>query len=97
MNTDPNKESSVEETVEETVEEVELEDDGIAHSRIYMGQRLMLLCHKHALALVDLADGNGVKLKIEPLEIEDFGQECRACMASKINTDDTGPSIILLN
>ena len=52
----------------------EFEDDGIAHSQIYLGQRLMLLCHKHALALIDLADGNGVKLRIEPLEIEDFGQ-----------------------
>ena len=58
------------------------QDDGYAHSRIYMGQRLMLLCHRHALALIDLADGNGVKLRIEPLEIEDFGSECRACMAA---------------
>jgi hypothetical protein len=71
---------------------VELEDDGIAHSRIYMGQRLMLLCHRHALALIDLADGNGVKLRIEPLEIEDFGSECRACMAAD---PDPGPQIIL--
>lgn len=67
-------------------------DDGIAHSRIYMGQRLMLLCHKHALALIDLADGNGVKLRIEPLEIEDFGQECRACMAAD---PDPAPAIII--
>ena len=52
--------------------EPELADDGMAHSRIYMGQRLMLLCHRHALALIDLADGNGVKLKIEPLEIYYF-------------------------
>ena len=58
------------------------QDDGYAHSRIYMGSRLMLLCHRHALALIDLADGNGVKLRIEPLEIEDFGSECRACMAA---------------
>jgi hypothetical protein len=69
---------------------VELEDDGLAHSRIYMGQRLMLLCHRHALALIDLADGNGVKLRIEPLEIEDFGQQCRACMAA-----DPNPSVII--
>jgi len=72
--------------------EPEFEDDGIAHSRIYMGQRLMLLCHRHALALIDLADGNGVKLRIEPLEIEDFGQECRACMAAD---PDPAPQIIL--
>lgn len=71
----------------------ELEDDGIAHSRIYMGNRLMLLCHKHALALIDLADGNGVKLRIEPLEIEDWGQECRACMAADPEPD--APRIIL--
>ena len=71
----------------------EFEDDSIAHSRIYMGQRLMLLCHKHALALIDLADGNGVKLVIEPLEIEDFGQECRACMAAEPPED--APGIIL--
>jgi len=66
------------------------QDDGYAHSRIYMGQRLMLLCHKHALALIDLADGNGVRLRIEPLEIEDFGSECRACMAA-----DPEPSPII--
>lgn len=72
--------------------EPELEDDGIAHSRIYMGNRLMLLCHKHALALIDLADGNGVKLRIEPLEIEDFGAECRACLAAD---PDPGPEIII--
>jgi hypothetical protein len=70
----------------------EPEDDGIAHSRIYMGQRLMLLCHKHALALIDLADGNGVRLRIEPLEIEDFGQECRACLAAD---PDPAPEIII--
>lgn len=72
-----------------------LEDDGFAHSRIYLGQRLMLLCHKHALALIDLADGNGVRLRIEPLEIEDSGSECRACLAADINSDDSGPRIIL--
>ena len=70
----------------------EPEDDGMAHSRIYMGNRLMLLCHRHALALIDLADGNGVRLRIEPLEIEDFGQECRACLAAD---PDSGPQIIL--
>ena len=70
----------------------EPEDDGIAHSRIYMGSRLMLLCHKHALALIDLADGNGVRLRIEPLEIEDFGQECRACLAAD---PDPAPKIII--
>lgn len=69
----------------------EPEHDGYAHSRIYMGNRLMLLCHRHALALIDLADGNGVKLKIEPLEIEDFGSECRACMAA-----NPEPQIILV-
>lgn len=72
----------------------EFEDDGIAHSQIYLGQRLMLLCHRHALALIDLADGNGVKLRIEPLEIEDFGKQCRACMASEPLEDDS-PKIIL--
>ena len=70
----------------------ELEDDHIAHSRIYMGSRLMLLCHKHALALIDLADGNGVRLRIEPLEIEDFGEECRACLAAD---PDPAPRIII--
>jgi hypothetical protein len=58
------------------------EPDTFANSRIYMGSRLMLLCHRHALALIDLADGNGVRLRIEPLEIEDFGEQCRACMAA---------------
>jgi len=84
-------------TPETTEPKLELEDDGTAHSRIYMGQRLMLLCHKHALALIDLADGNGVRLRIEPLEIEDFGQECRACMAAKVNSDDSDTQIILIN
>lgn len=72
--------------------ELDFEDDGIAHSRIYMGARLMLLCHRHALALIDLADGNGVKLRIEPLEIEDFGEECRACLAAD---PDPAPEIII--
>ncbi|CAB4166250.1 hypothetical protein UFOVP841_30 [uncultured Caudovirales phage] len=76
-----------------TQPESELEDDGYAHSRIYMGQRLMLLCHKHALALIDLADGNGVQLRIERLEIEDFGEQCRACMAAEPEPDT--PQIIL--
>ena len=63
-----------------------------ADSRIYVSNRLMLLCHRHALALIDLADGNGVKLKIEPLEIEDFGEQCRACMAAD---PDPAPEIII--
>lgn len=73
--------------------ELEPEDDGYANSRIYVSNRLMLLCHRHALALIDLADGNGVKLRIEPLEIEDWGQECRACMAADPEPD--APRIIL--
>jgi hypothetical protein len=64
--------------------------DQFATARLYIGPRLMLLCHRHALALVDLADGNGVKLIIEPLEIEDFGEQCRACMAA-----DPKPSVII--
>ena len=75
-------------------ESTELEDDGYANSRIYMGNRLMLLCHKHALALIDLADGNGVKLEIQRLEIDDFGSECRACMAAAPPEPDT-PKIIV--
>lgn len=63
-----------------------------ADSRIYVSNRLMLLCHRHALALIDLADGNGVQLRIEPLAIEDFGQECRACMAAD---PDPSPEIII--
>jgi hypothetical protein len=63
-----------------------------ADSRIYVSNRLMLLCHRHALALIDLADGNGVQLRIEPLEIEDFGSECRACMAAD---PDPAPQIII--
>jgi len=66
------------------------EPDTSATARLYIGPRLMLLCHRHALALVDLADGNGVKLRIEPLEIEDFGEQCRACMAA-----DPSPSVII--
>jgi hypothetical protein len=66
------------------------EPNTFAQAKLYIGTRLMLLCHRHALALVDLADGNGVKLKIEPLEIEDFGQQCRACMAA-----EPEPNIIL--
>jgi len=54
--------------------------DGFANCKIWLTGRLMLLCHHHALAVIDLADGNSVKLTIEPLEIEDFGSECRACM-----------------
>lgn len=77
-----------------TDDEPDSEDDGIAHSQIYLGQRLMLLCHKHALALIDLADGNGVKLRIEPLEIQDFGKQCRACLAAE-DPDDSAPKIIL--
>ena len=64
--------------------------DTSATARLYIGPRLMLLCHRHALALVDLADGNGVKLRIEPLDIEDFGEQCRACMAA-----DPEPSRII--
>ena len=52
----------------------------------------MLLCDRHARALIDLADGNGVRLRIEPLDIEDFGSECRACMAA--GTDDNDSIII---
>jgi hypothetical protein len=63
-----------------------------ADSRIYVSNRLMLLCHRHALALIDLADGNGVQLRIEPLAIEDFGSECRACMAAD---PDPSPEIII--
>ena len=82
-------------TPEQPEEEVvEFEDDGLAHSQIYMGNRLMLLCHRHALALIELADGNGVKLRIEPLEIDQWGQECRACLAAK--PEDDKPQIILL-
>lgn len=64
--------------------------DTSATARLYIGPRLMLLCHRHALALVDLADGNGVQLRIEPLEIQDFGEQCRACMAA-----DSDPSVII--
>jgi hypothetical protein len=53
----------------------------------------MLLCDHHARALIDLADGNGVRLKIERLEIDDFGSECRACMAAA--PSDSAPQIIL--
>lgn len=81
-------------TRDDNTPEPDFEDDGIAHSRIYMGQRLMLLCHRHALALIDLADGNGVKLQIEPLEIEDFGVQCRACLAAE-PPEDPAPKIIL--
>ena len=63
-----------------------------ADSRIYVSNRLMLLCHRHALALIDLADGNGVQLRIEPLAIEDYGSECRACMAAD---PDPAPEIII--
>jgi hypothetical protein len=58
-----------------------------AQAKLYIGTRLMLLCDRHALALIDLADGNGVKLTIEPLDIEDFGSECRACMAATPESD----------
>jgi hypothetical protein len=79
---------------EDSVDDVpELEDDGLAHSQIYMGNRLMLLCHRHALALIDLADGNGVKLRIEPLEMDQWGKQCRACMAAEDPGDQ--PRIIL--
>ena len=71
----------------------EPEDDGLAHSQIYLGNRLMLLCHRHALALVDLADGNGVKLRIEPLDMDQWGESCRACMAAD---PDPAPDIIVV-
>jgi hypothetical protein len=65
-----------------------------ADCRIWLSGRLMLLCDHHARAIIDLADGNGVKLKIERLEIDDFGSECRACMAAAPPDDDT-PQIIV--
>jgi len=64
-----------------------------ADCRIWLSGRLMLLCDHHARALIDLADGNGVQLKIERLEIDDFGSECRACMAAA--PSDSAPQIIL--
>jgi len=66
--------------------------DTFAQAKLYIGSRLMLLCDRHARALIDLADGNGVRLRIEPLDIEDFGSECRACMAA--GTDDNDSIII---
>ena len=65
-----------------------------ANCRIWLSGRLMLLCDHHARALIDLADGNGVRLEIERLAIEDFGSECRACLAAAPPEPDT-PQIIL--
>jgi hypothetical protein len=65
-----------------------------ADCRIWLSGRLMLLCDHHARAIIDLADGNGVKLEIQRLEIDDFGSECRACMAAAPPEPDT-PKIIV--
>jgi hypothetical protein len=53
----------------------------VADCEVYLGRRGMLLCHKHAVALIDLADGNGVKLEIYPLDPE-LEEPCGACWAA---------------
>ena len=35
----------------------------VAECEVHMAGRAMLLCHKHTFALLELADGNGVKLE----------------------------------
>jgi len=41
----------------------------------------MLMCDTHARALIDLADGNGVKLQIQALDPE-AQEPCQACWAA---------------
>lgn len=53
----------------------------VAECEVHMAGRAMLLCHKHTIALLELADGNGVKLEIFPLNLE-FVEPCGACWAA---------------
>jgi len=48
---------------------------------VSMSGRLMLMCDTHARALIDLADGNGVKLQIQALDPE-AQEPCQACWAA---------------
>lgn len=58
---------------------------------VQMSGRPMMLCHHHAQALVDLADGNGVKLEISALQPEP-PEPCWACRPR-----GTGSGIITLD
>ena len=63
----------------------------VAECEVRMSGRAMLLCHKHTIALVELADGNGVELEIAVLRPE-FEEPCGACWAA---AEAGYPSIIL--
>jgi len=53
----------------------------LADCEVMLGQRQLLLCHRHAQAIIDLADGNGVKLSIQALD-SNQPQPCSACWAA---------------
>jgi len=63
----------------------------VAECAVRMAGRGMLLCHKHTLALVELADGNGVELELAMLTPESE-EPCGACWAA---AEAGYPSIIL--
>ena len=53
----------------------------VAECAVRMSGRGMLLCHKHTIALLELADGNGVELEIAMLT-DDAEEPCGACWAA---------------
>lgn len=53
-----------------------------AEVEIRMANRAFVLCHTHARAFIDLADGNGVELQIAAL-IPPHDVPCQACWAAQ--------------
>ena len=62
-----------------------------AHVMVTMSGRPMMLCHEHAQALIDLADGNGVRLEISAM-LPEPPEPCWACRPR-----GTGSGIITLD
>ena len=54
----------------------------LAVCEVRMSNRPFLLCHTHSQAIIDLADGNGVRLELTALP-EPLDQVCRACWAAQ--------------
>jgi hypothetical protein len=63
----------------------------VAECAVRMSGRGMLLCNKHTIALLELADANGVELEIAMLTAESE-EPCGACWAA---AEAGYPSIIL--
>lgn len=53
----------------------------VAECAVRMTGRGMLLCNRHTIALLELADGNGVELEIAMLTPESE-EPCGACWAA---------------